>query len=134
MKILRQRIRIFFSLSPMKNEELSNADAHIEYFEVTLGYCGNCWSDLAPSIGDNCFTNQSFSTKTKSNCIDFAIHRFNFSTKELFSSCYDEISKMNSIMLKLKKLIRATNLKSFAHFKAKTNSVIRYSYTYTMIQ
>lgn len=65
LKILRQDIRWFCSVfRPWKVRKSFNADAHIEYFELILGYYENLCSNVAALIGDNCPTTQSVKTKT----------------------------------------------------------------------
>jgi hypothetical protein len=57
--------KVLFSVSPLTNEEFSNADAHIAYFEYILELYDKDWSNVAALIGDNCSTNLSFALKAK---------------------------------------------------------------------
>ena len=97
----------------MEYECQLDSDQHIEYFDYVLNLCGKCMDNVVPLVSDNASVNKSISNNTGIPFIGCASHRFNFAVCDILEGNEILLSKVQSIMIKLRTLLLSAKLQKF---------------------
>lgn len=119
--------------SPIGDEISLSAEEHIEYLRYVLELFQFTFENVICIIGDNCNTNKSISNKLSIPMIGCASHRYNLAVQDILSEHEELLSKINTLMIKLKSLLLGAKLMKITGLKARTRNQTRWSSTFQML-
>lgn len=95
---------VLLSFSPLLNETSFTAVDHLEFLESILEIYGSSFSNVVAICGDNAEVNKALATLCGVPLVGCASHRFNLAVIDYLKPYDVIISKVNSLMVKLKSL------------------------------
>eukprot|EP00171_Calliarthron_tuberculosum_P003101 IDg3101t1 len=121
------------TISPMGDETSLATNEHFEFLSYILGVYGKSWSNVSCLVGDNVNCNKSLANKAKIPFIGCASHRFNLAMRVVLNDDEELISKINTIMVKLRGLLLGAKLRRLTSIRPKIRNTTRWSSTHDMI-
>jgi hypothetical protein len=126
--------KVLLTFAPMGDGDELTAEAHHQFLSDVLQSYGKEWKNVVALIGDNCSTNRAFARRACCNLIGCASHRFNLAVKDIIDPYQNLITKVNSVMKKMKNIIPSAKLRKVTHLKPKCANATRWSSTYQMLE
>ena len=105
------------SVSPMRDECQFDSDQHIEYFNYVLSLCEKSMNYLFSLVSDNASVNKSISDKTGIPFIGCSSYRFNLAVHDILEHDEILISKVHSIIVKLRTLLLSAKLQKLSQLR-----------------
>jgi len=121
------------AMAPLVQEDSQDADAHIEFLEVTIAEYGLGVDDIAFLTADNCATNGAIARKMGLPLVGCYSHKFNLAMQNFLLNHEHSLDNVNAIMKVLKRLGPAYQLKAYTELRAVLRNVTRWSSTFMML-
>jgi hypothetical protein len=122
------------AVAPLLTETDFGAESHREYLESTLKCYDLTLDNVSFLVGDNCNTNKALSRMANKPLIGCASHRFNLGVKSFYSSDEALLSKVNTLMSKLRTLKNSARLRAYTPLTGRRRNVTRWSSTFEMVK
>jgi hypothetical protein len=122
------------AVAPLLNESDFGAESHREYIDNTLLSYGLTTNSISFIVGDNCNTNKSLARLMNKPLIGCASHRFNLAVKSFCGPDEALLTKLNSLMSKLRTLKNSARLRQHTTLTGRKRNATRWSSTYEMLK
>ena len=119
--------------SPLENELSQGSKIHKGHFDFVLNLYGKSFANVIAIIGDNCASNRKLARIVDKALCGCASHRYNLCVKDIMQKSQVMIEKVNLMMMKLRYLIPAAQLRAYTPLRAKCNNPTRCSSTSAML-
>ncbi|KAI0566383.1 Ribonuclease H-like protein [Gracilaria domingensis] len=114
--------------------ELSlSADQHYSFLTFVRQLNGKMWKNVVALIGDNCDVNKATADQASSSLIGCASHRFNLAVRDEVSKDTPILMKIHKLMVKLRTLLAAAQLKIVTKLKPKLHCPTLWRSTFLML-
>ena len=121
-------------IAPLLDEESISAQAHKDFLEAMLSFCGKNLANVIYLTGDNCSTNTAFADLLNVHFIGCARHRLNLAVQQ-FSSIHESVlEKVHAVMKKLRTVKKSASLRKATPLCAVLRNVTRCSSTLAMLK
>ena len=111
--------KVLLTIAPLGEGVSFTAKDHYDFVTYVLNVYHKTWENVVCLVGDNCNTNKALATIAKRPLVGCASHRFNLAVKDVLKDYHDVLSKINSIMKKLKNLIPSAKLRKLTPLRPK---------------
>jgi len=125
---------VLLCLAPLLDETVFTADEHIVFIESTLAIYRKQMSDVSYMSGDNCEVNRSIARKTGIPLIGCYSHRLNLAVKKFLKDYEAQVNSVHDVMVELRTLKNAANLRYMHAPTAKLDNDTRWSSVYDMLK
>lgn len=121
------------AFSPMGEETGFTAQVHKDFLEWVLSVYRKSLENIVCIIGDNCETNKALSNFCGKPFVGCASHRFHLAMMKLMEGSRDALEKVNSLMMRLRGLKLAGELRKHTNLTPCPRNVTRWSSTANML-
>lgn len=119
----------FWDSRPFENEECLDSASHKDFLEFVLSIFNKSLENVVCPIGENCATNKAVADLLQTPIVGCYSHRFNLAVGDILGDYDDVIESVYRIMVKLRNLIPAANLRKHTNLRPILNNKTRWSST-----
>ena len=113
------------TFSPLLDESHLNAAGHVQLIEASLALYGKEWSNVVALIADNCELSKAISDQTNKPLIGCASHRFVLAVNKFIAGEMETVTKVNSLMVKLRTFKMSAKLREHTPLRPVLNSALQ---------